>query len=70
MLVLSRKVGEKVIIGDDVVVTIIEARGKRIRIGFECPATVPIHRSEVFNRINESDNLNSINKLQDEAGHM
>jgi carbon storage regulator len=70
MLVLSRKVGEKLNIGNDVVVTVIEARGKRIRIGIECPATVPIHRSEVFNRIHESDNLNSINKLQDDGCHM
>jgi carbon storage regulator len=61
MLVLSRKVGEKVNIGSDVVVTVLEARGKRIRIGFECPASVPIHRSEVFIRIH------SKHILQDES---
>ena len=70
MLVLSRKVGEKVNIGYNVVVTVLEARGKRIRIGIECPASVPIHRNEVFNRIQESSNSNSINRLQEDFNHM
>jgi carbon storage regulator len=70
MLVLSRKVGEKVNIGYNVVVTVLEARGKRIRIGFECPTSVPIHRSEVYNRIQESSNSNSINRLQEDSNHM
>ena len=47
MLVLGRKMGEQIIIGGQVVVTVLEARGDRIRLGFEAPPEVPIHRAEV-----------------------
>ena len=48
MLVLSRKVGESIVIGDDVVVTILEIRGDLIRVGIDAPKRVKVHRSEVF----------------------
>lgn len=51
MLVLSRRVGESVVIGNDVVVTVLEVRGDIIRIGVEAPREVPVHRSEVFEAI-------------------
>jgi carbon storage regulator len=54
MLVLSRKQGERVLIGPDVVVTLLEARDGRVRLGFEAPAGVPIHREEVRHRITQS----------------
>ncbi|MCC7084404.1 MAG: carbon storage regulator CsrA [Pirellulales bacterium] len=55
MLVLSRKRGEKIVIGGVIEVTIIELKGDRIRIGIEAPLEVPIHRQEVFERLqNES----------------
>ena len=47
MLVLSRKVDEKVVIGPDVVVTVLEIRGNRVRLGSEAPREVPVHRSEL-----------------------
>ena len=47
MLVLSRKVGEKVVIGSNIVVTVLEVSGSRVRIGFEAPADVAIRRSEI-----------------------
>jgi carbon storage regulator len=47
MLVLSRKVGESIVIGDDVVVTILEIRGDLIRVGIDAPKRVKVHRSEV-----------------------
>lgn len=50
MLVLSRKVGEAVAIGDDVVVKIAEVRGNRVRLAFEAPRDVAIDRSEVRER--------------------
>mgnify|MGYP000430466860 CR=1 FL=1 len=51
MLVLSRKEGERVCIGEDVQVTVLEIRGNRVKLGFSGPASVPIHRGEVHARI-------------------
>jgi len=51
MLVLSRKQNEKVIIGDQIAVTVVEIRGDRVKLGFIGPQEVPIHREEVFRRI-------------------
>ena len=51
MLVLSRKKGERVVIGQDVYVKIIEIRGDRVKLGFEGPNEIPIHREEIAFRI-------------------
>ncbi|MET1005091.1 MAG: carbon storage regulator CsrA [Propionibacteriaceae bacterium] len=48
MLVLTRKAGESVMIGDDVVVTVLEARGDVVRIGIKAPRSVQVHREEVY----------------------
>lgn len=54
MLVLSRKQDERVMIGQDIVITVLEARDGRVRLGFEAPQGTPIHREEVFERIAQS----------------
>ena len=51
MLVLTRKSGEGIIIGDDVRITIVEVRGNSIRIGIDAPQHKKIHRMEVYERI-------------------
>ena len=51
MLVLSRKRGERVVIGQDIYVTVLEVRGDRVKLGFECPMEVPIHRQEISEQI-------------------
>ncbi len=51
MLVLSRKQDERIIIGDQIAVTVVEIRGDRVKLGFVGPQEVPIHREEVFRRI-------------------
>jgi carbon storage regulator len=51
MLVLSRKRGQRVVIGKDIHVTVLEVRGDRVKLGFECPMEVPIHRAEISERI-------------------
>lgn len=48
MLILSRRVGESVMIGDDVVITVLEVRGDSIRIGITAPRDVQVHREEVY----------------------
>ena len=51
MLVLSRKKGERVVIGHNIYVKVIEVRGDRVKLGFEGPDEVPIHREELAFRI-------------------
>jgi carbon storage regulator len=51
MLVLSRKRGEKTMIGDKICVTVLEVRGDRVKLGFNGPAEVAIHREEVFRSV-------------------
>jgi len=51
VLVLSRKVGESIVIGDDVIVTILEIRGDLIRVGIDAPRHIKVHRREVFEAI-------------------
>jgi len=51
MLVLSRKLNERVVIGLTITVTVVEIRGDRVKLAFEAPYDVPIHREEVHRRI-------------------
>ena len=53
MLILTRRVGETLMIGDDIEVTVLGVRGNQVRIGINAPKDVPVHREEVFQRIRE-----------------
>lgn len=55
MLVLTRGVNESIMIGRDVVVTVLEVRGDHVRIGIEAPRDVQVHREEVFRAINDEE---------------
>ena len=48
MLVLNRKIGERIVIGDDIVVTIVKIQGKQVRLGIEAPTSVSIRRTELL----------------------
>ena len=48
MLVLSRKQGESVVIGNDILVTVLEVRGDQIRLGIDAPRSITVHRQEVY----------------------
>ena len=56
MLVLSRKRREVIMIGDDIIITVIEVGRDRVRIGFEAPAKVVVLRKEVYDRIKREEN--------------
>ena len=58
MLILTRKLGEKINIGDDITVTLIEIKGAQVKLGIEAPKTIEIHRQEIYERIRE-ENLSS-----------
>ncbi len=53
MLVLSRQRDESIHIGDTVTVTVIDIRGDKVRLGIEAPREVPVHRHEVYRKIQE-----------------
>ena len=55
MLVLSRKKNESIVINNDVVVTVVEIRGDKVRLGIVAPKEVPVHRQEVFDLIHAKD---------------
>ncbi len=57
MLVLSRKRGEGIVIGDGVTLTVLEVHGGRVKLGFNAPAEMPIHREEVFQRIEDRPSI-------------
>ena len=51
MLVLSRQRDESIIIGDNIVITIVDIRGDKVRLGIEAPTEIPVHRREVYEAI-------------------
>lgn len=51
MLVLSRHRDERILIGDNIIVTVIDIRGDKVRLGIEAPESVPVHREEVYQAI-------------------
>ena len=65
MLVLSRKKNEKIIINDDISITVVEIRGDKVRLGIEAPREVPVHRGEVYEAIRRQQAANTVKETQD-----
>jgi carbon storage regulator len=72
MLILTRRVGETVMIGNEVTVTVLGVKGNQVRIGVNAPKDVAVHREEIYERIKREEDLNSrsaapVAKIVDDA---
>src|SRR3954454_17865408 len=65
MLVLSRQRDETIMIGDDIEITIVDIRGDKVRLGITAPATIPVHRKEVYEAIQRENRAASQVKMED-----
>ena len=57
MLVLSRQRDESIVIGDNIVITIVDIRGDKVRLGIQAPVEIPVHRQEVYDAIQREKNM-------------
>ena len=71
MLVLSRQRDETIMIGDDIEITVVDIRGDKVRLGINAPASVPVHRKEVYEAIKRENreasqgmNIEDLDKAQ------
>ncbi len=55
MLILTRRVGESLMVGDDITVTVLGVKGNQVRIGVNAPRDVAVHREEIYERIHDDD---------------
>jgi carbon storage regulator len=78
MLVLSRQRDESIMIGDNIVITVVDIRGDKVRLGINAPTEVPVHRQEVYEAIQrenlrasrlDPDDVRSVGKPQPRAGN-
>jgi carbon storage regulator len=55
VLILTRRIGESVNIGNDITITVLRAKGIQVRLGIQAPKDVPVHREEIFERIRQEN---------------
>jgi len=60
MLILTRRIQEAIMIGDDVVITILSVRGNQVRLGIDAPKSIPVHREEIYH-LNKREKNNETN---------
>lgn len=68
MLILTRRVGETVMIGDEVTVTVLGVKGNQVRLGVNAPKDIPVHREEIYERIRREKEPNGDVTSHEESG--
>ncbi|WP_437194353.1 carbon storage regulator CsrA [Planctomicrobium sp. SH527] len=67
MLVLSRHRDESIMIGDNIVITVVDIRGDKVRLGIQAPAEIPVHRQEVYEAILRERSIQTISEQKSSA---
>lgn len=62
MLILTRRVGETLMVGDDVSITVLGVKGNQVRVGINAPKDVPIHREEIYQKIKAKKDEENLGK--------
>lgn len=55
MLILTRRVGETLMVGEDITITVLGVKGNQVRVGINAPRDIAVHREEIFNKIQQKD---------------
>ena len=63
MLVLTRRPGESIVVGEDIVVTVIEIKGGQVRIGIDAPRSIEVYREEIYEQVRQ-ENLSAIANVE------
>ena len=68
MLILTRRLGESLMIGDDVTITVLSVKGNQVRIGIDAPKSVAVHREEIYHKVqSEKGNGKTDNNVDDDS---
>lgn len=68
MLILTRRIGESIIIGDDITITVLGVKGNQVRLGVNAPKDVSVHREEIYRRIQQEQTTNNSEPLVIDTG--
>ncbi|MEE9346273.1 MAG: carbon storage regulator CsrA [Methylococcales bacterium] len=67
MLILTRRIGETLMVGDNVTITVLAVKGNQVRIGVKAPTEVAVHREEIYNRIHDEALGKQVSEIKSQA---